>query len=91
MYTLVAGTLIGAWWMARKRPRTRVKRRESIGGMTGMNYQVDDFPEAGILVVRIPRRVTAVLERKQDGGFTVRRADGEPGAIDAIMRDFGAK
>jgi hypothetical protein len=91
MYSVVAGTLLGAWLVGRRRPRTKTIRREALGSQSGAVYQVDEFPEAGFLVVRIPGTCTVVLERKAQGGFVIRRAEGTPTALEAVKRDFQSK
>lgn len=88
MYSAIGGALIGAWLIARGKPKTRVVKREALGTRTGRLYRVEEFPDAGMLIVSIPSVCEAVLERRPEGGFVIRKKRGRPDALAALVLDF---
>src|SRR4029077_5614551 len=50
---VVAG-LVGFLAAGRTQPQTRCEKKVVLGSRTGRTYQVEEFPQAGFLVVRAP-------------------------------------
>lgn len=91
MMGLFVGALAGAWLVGRGKPRAKVIRREAIGSVSGAAYYVEEFPEAGLLLLTVERRGRATLERRPSGGFIIRKAAGTPTFLAALRKDFEVK
>ena len=57
---VIVAAIVGYAASSRSQPRTRCERKVVLGARTGRTYQVEEFPQAGFLVVRAP-----------DGGYGV--------------------
>ena len=88
MYPWVVGALIGAWAVGRQKPHTPVEKKTSLGPVTGLTYEVDDFPRAGMVVVHGPQRSAAVTFLRTPHGLRPMRSQGDPSVIAAICKDF---
>jgi len=51
---VVVAAVAGVFIAGRQAPRTRCERKVVLGPRTGRTYEVEEFPEAGFLVVRAP-------------------------------------
>lgn len=89
---VIAG-VVGALAMGATKPRTSYCKTRSIGSRSGLNYEVEDFPEAGFLIVRAQDGSQCVLARKLGPagsplGFEWTRGRGNPGTLEVMKRDF---
>lgn len=76
--------------MGSTKPRTAYEKKRTMGGRSGINYEVEDFPSAGFVVVRAPDGSEGVLSRKLPGpGFEWSRGRGHPGTLELMRVDFG--
>ena len=85
---LVVAGLVGAALVNRRRPQSRVHKRECYGPRTGATYQVEDFPDARLVSVSYGRAGTAYLLRNQQGVLQLRSYQGDPRLLEAIKKDF---
>lgn len=93
----IGGALLGAWavqWnKTRTGPRSRVVRRSMVGPVTGTAYDVEDFPDEGVLIARMPGGyATATLARvtspEGQARLTWINASGHPAAVATMRRDL---
>lgn len=85
----VAAAVVGALVMGSTKPRTSYRKTQSMGSRSGIAYAVEEFPQAGFLMVRAPDGSEAVLQRKATGGFTWSRGRGNPATLKLVRADFG--
>lgn len=90
---VIAG-VIGALVMGATKPRTAYEKMRAIGSRSGRAYEVEDFPNAGFLVVRAPDGTEGVLSRRlpsdpRGPGFDWSRGRGHPGTLSMLRADFG--
>lgn len=92
MYKFAAAALVGAALVYGVRPKTRVKKLKIIGPKTGATYQVEEFPEAGFMLVKAADGSVAVFQRKAaspggGAGFAWQHGKGRSETLRAIYRD----
>jgi hypothetical protein len=81
---LVGGFVVGA----KGKPTTKNKKVASIGSRTGIQWKVDDFPQAGILIVS-GYGASMTLKRKGEGkGFDIVTSRGNDQTLKAMALDF---
>jgi hypothetical protein len=93
MYTLIGSALLGAVLMARGRPKTRCVKKSLLGPKTGATYQVEDFTDAGFIVVTSADGSRAIFQRKAatpggGRGFAWQHGRGNPASLRAIYTDI---
>lgn len=93
MYKYAAAALVGAVLVFGTRPKTAVKKLTLIGPKTGATYQVEDFPEAGFMLVKAKDGSRAVFQRKAASpeggpGFAWQHGRGQSATLRAIYRDI---
>lgn len=54
MIPVVIGLGVGLLFGMRGRPKTRCESKTMLGPKTGITYDVEEFPDAGFLIVRTP-------------------------------------
>lgn len=102
MFPIIGAAVIGAVLMGRTKPKTRVVKKLVLGPQTGNTYMVEDFEEAGFVVVRSGDGTVAVLMRAygkvedeplgaspRPMGFRWSRGRGHPQMLRAMAKDFG--
>lgn len=92
MYRYAAAALVGAALAFGTRPRTAVKKLQLIGPKTGATYTVEEFPDAGFMVVKAKDGSRAVFQRKAaspggGAGFAWQHGRGRSETLRAIYRD----
>ncbi len=92
MYKYAAAALVGAALVIGARPKTTVKKMKLIGPKTGATYEVEDFPDAGFMVVKAKDGSRAVFQRKAASpeggpGFAWQHGRGQSATLRAIYRD----
>ena len=90
MLPYVAAAVVGAIFMQKKRPATDHKKRSAIGPKTGIVYEVDDFPKAGVIFVKAPDGTQVSFKRREPPavGFEFVKAVGNPRVVEILRRDF---
>jgi hypothetical protein len=90
MWPYLVAAAVGAALAGRRQPKTRYKRRECIGPRSGLVYRVEDFPEAGFIVVRTEDGAAQVtFDRHPDTGLLrYVRSLGHPEAIALVRQDL---
>jgi hypothetical protein len=84
---LIAG-LVGALVSNRGKPTSSVKKRQIIGARSGLDYEVDDLTESGIIIVHGPGAVGA-FQRKDDGpGYKWLKGSGDRHVLAAMIGDL---
>jgi len=69
-------------------PKTKAKKLLVLGPKSGLQWQAEDFPELGALIVR-GSGAWAVFRRKPDGvGLVFDHGDGDRNALRLLVRDF---
>lgn len=91
----VIAAVVGALAMGSTKPRTAYEKTRALGSRSGMSYQIEDFPNAGFIVVRAPDGSEGVFSRRLPGdprgaGFDWSRGRGRPGTLNVMRADFGA-
>lgn len=92
MYRYAAAVLVGAALAFGMRPNTKVKKLSLIGPKTGATYTVEEFPDAGFMVVKAKDGSHAVFQRKAaspagGAGFAWQHGRGRSETLRAIYRD----
>jgi len=85
---LVAG-IVGAYLANRRTPAAKVNKMKCIGPVTGLTYEVEEFPEANSIIVRLNRSCVSLC--KTSDGFRLLKADGDSTDIQSIKKDFGSR
>lgn len=80
--------------MGRTKPTTKVYSMTCMGPKSGAVYQVEDFREIGVVVVRSGKSAVAQFARasiRQPGtpGLIYQHGRGEPRVLKAMVEDFG--
>ena len=76
--------------MGASKPRTPYEKKTSMGARSGITYSVEDFPQAGFVVVRAPDGSEGVFSRNIKAvGFAWSRGRGNPGTLELMRTDFG--
>lgn len=89
MWPIIGAAVAGALAMARTKPRTDVVKSRVIGPRSGQSYEVEDFPQLGVLIARMPSGTYAAFERRTDGpGYRFRQGKGPPHEIAALVGDL---
>jgi hypothetical protein len=90
MLVPIIAAAVGALAMGATKPRTSCTRTTAIGSRSGHRYDVEDFEDAGFVVVRAPDGSEGVLRRRPEGGgFEWSRGRGYPGTLKVLREDFG--
>jgi hypothetical protein len=87
MLPWVGLALVGYLAGRRNRPKTKYKRREMLGSHSGLPYEIEEFPEADLLMVSRKGCLRAVVKRSTDG-LEVLKAQGTSEAMKAFRSDF---
>ena len=88
MLPYVVVGLAGMWAASRGKPTARVSKMKCLGTKSGLTYEVDDIPSAGVILLHY-RGSTGTFERKKGGrGFKWVRGTGHPQVLAAMIRDF---
>lgn len=92
----IGAALVGALAMGRTKPKTRAEKKTVLGARSGLNYEVEDFTEAGFIVVRARDGSCATLLRaavRHPGkpGFIWQQGKGNHQTLQAIHSDFCPK
>lgn len=83
---LVAG-LVGAWAMYARAPRTKHKKYKAFGPRTGQEWEVEAFPDLGVVAVRGHASV-GVFKPNAEGRFEYMKGTGNREAIELMKKDF---
>lgn len=102
MFPIIGAAIVGAVLMGRTKPKTRVVKKLVLGAKTGNTYEVEDFEDAGFVIVRSPDGSQAVLMRAygkiedeplgappRPRGFRWQHGRGHPAMLRAMASDFG--
>lgn len=88
MIPYVLAAVAGAVLAARRSPTSSVKKRVAIGPRSGLEYEVDDFEQGGVIIVHGPDAV-ATFERHEDRpGFKFLKGQGDREILAWMIRDF---
>jgi hypothetical protein len=81
--------LVGGFVLGNKgKPTTKNRKVNSIGSRTGIEWKVDEFPKAGVLIVTGHGASITLRRRAAGKGFDVVNQFGEPQTIRAMKLDF---
>ncbi len=93
MWPIVVAGVVGFLAAGRTQPRTRCERKVVLGARTGRTYQVEEFPEAGFLMVRAPDAYGvfqhAVQKSPSDPRFSWRGGKGPAESLHGMCLDLG--
>lgn len=90
---VIAAAVVGALAANRNQPRTRCEQKVVLGARTGRTYQVEEFPEAGFMIVRAPdaygvfQHVT--VKAPGDARFSWRGGKGPSESLHGMCLDLG--
>lgn len=79
---------LGAAMGSRARPKSVVKKLKAFGPKTGLEYEVEKFPEADICVVRLTQGKACMALRRKDKKWWHLKSSGHERALKAIATDF---
>lgn len=95
MFPIIGAAIAGAILMGRTKPKTRAVKKVVLGAHSGVTYTVEEFPEAGFVVVRAADGAVAVFARtmakdRQDmgGAFRFRSGSGPGHTVERMKLDF---
>lgn len=93
MYTLIGSALLGALLMGRTKPKTKCDKKQLLGPRTGATYTVEDFVDAGFIVVTAADGSKGVFQRRAASpeggmGFSWQHGRGKPATLRAIYLDM---
>lgn len=89
MYITAAAALIGALLVSRTKPKTACKKKVMLGPRSGVTWQVEDFEDAGFIVVRGPGDEVGVFSRARGRpGFVWHHGRGRPEVLKAMHDDL---
>lgn len=82
--------------MGRTKPKTKCEKKTILGPKTGVTYDVEDFREAGFIIVKAPDGSQGVFEYaglSTPGavGFLWRQGRGQPKTMQGMFADLGAR
>lgn len=85
---------VGALLASRGKPETRCEKKHLLGPVSGVTYEVEDFKEAGFVVVKAPDGSKGVFQRltpqKQgDPRFAWRQGMGQAPVLHLMCQDLG--
>jgi hypothetical protein len=87
-YILVG--VAGMWAASRSKPTSTVKKRVCLGPRSGQEYEVDDFSQAGVVIVHSPYAIATFERLPERPGFKYLRGSGNREALAWMIRDFAA-
>jgi hypothetical protein len=92
MYPLIGSALVGALLVTRTKPNTKFTKTSLLGPKSGAKYQVEDFTDAGFIVVQAADGSRAVFQRRAANpaggkGFAWQHGRGAPATLRAIYID----
>ena len=93
MYPLIGSALVGALLVTRTKPTTKFVKQNILGPKSGAKYQVEDFTDAGFIVVQSADGSRAIFQRKAASptggkGFAWQHGRGNPASLRAIYIDI---
>lgn len=88
VWPLVIAGVAGAWAARSRAPKTGHRKYTSFGPRTGNVWDVELFPELGILAVR--KNATVGTFRSHEGRIVFLRGKGDPNLIAKMREDFTA-
>lgn len=86
MWPVIGAALVGAWFVKRQAPKTKVTKSQVTGGRSGRVWAVEYFNELGVMVVH--GRGAKVAFHQTEGGWKAERGGGNPDEIAVIRKDF---
>lgn len=90
---VVVAAIVGFAASSRSQPRTRCERKVVLGARTGRTYEVEEFPEAGFLIVRAPDGYGvfqhATAKNPGDPRFSWRGGKGPSETLHGMCLDLG--
>jgi hypothetical protein len=97
MFIPVVCFVSGLLAMGRTKPVTKVHKIQCLGPKSGIVYQVEDFREIGVVVVRAPNNqaiaqfLRAAAREPGKPGLIYQHGQGAPQLLAAIRSDFGVE
>lgn len=89
MFEYVIGAMIGAFFMGKTKPITKIQTRKSFGARTGTWYDIDILPGGDIIIVHGPDRTQVVFRRAPGGHYEVLQGlSGSKTTLELMQRDF---
>ncbi len=93
MYPLIASAIVGALLMGRTKPKTKCEKKTMLGPKSGSTYTVEDFTDAGFIVVTSEDGsqgvfVRASTKNPQGRGFVWQHGRGKKEVLQAMYEDF---
>ncbi len=85
-YALVAG--MGAVLATRSKPKSQCLKSLSYGARSGMHWDVEEFPEAHIVLVRSQVDPTVAAFRKTPAGHELASFRGDKRVVKLMCADF---
>ena len=92
-YTAIGSALLGAVLVSRALPKTKHSKKTLLGPKTGATYTVEDFAEAGFIVVTAADGSKGTFQRRAaspegGAGFSWQHGKGRPETLRAIYSDI---
>jgi hypothetical protein len=87
VFEAIVGAAVGAWWVARSKPKTKAIKSHIVGSKTGHLWTVEFFEDLGAMVVM--HDGTKVVFRKTPTGWEPIRRKGNPQVAHFMVVDFG--
>jgi hypothetical protein len=87
MWPIVGAAVAGVLFARNKAPKTRVKKLQVLGTRSGLHWQVEDFPELGVVIARGEGGVMAVF-RRTETGFVFQHGQGDRKTLRLLLLDF---
>lgn len=90
MYPYLVAAAVGALLANKRVPKTKCSKRDAYGPSSGTVYKVEDFQDAGFLVVHDPDGQTVVTMKRVDGRLKAVSASprSNPNVVKKIRKDF---
>lgn len=93
MYPVIGSAIVGALLVTRTKPKTKFSKTTVLGPKSGAKYQVEDFTDAGFIVVQAADGSRAIFQRKAASpaggkGFAWQHGRGAPATLRAIYIDI---
>ena len=79
---------LGASVALKRAPKTKVKKQKAFGPISGLEYEVEFFPELRSAVVRLQNRGSAAIRKGADNKWWLVSSRGSQEAIRTIQKDF---
>lgn len=93
MFPIVGAFVLGAVLMGRTKPKTKISKKLLLGPRSGVSYTVEDFEDAGFLVVLAPDGSRGVFKRMRNVpvglcALSWHEGTGDPTTLHSMFEDI---